>query len=299
MNYKSSFLAATIAVGLLGACSNDNDNEGAKHSKYITVSTSIGQMTRVTTLENGSQAFAEGDEISIYAWTGDAATIPAAGDRVVNNSINKLTAGAWVATPQMLWKNTTDAHYFLSIYPATTEPLADLTAVPYTLDPNNEEKSDMLVATNLTGLKNSVAPVPLVFDHMMGRMIVSLSFRNQFGGTPTVQSVKVKDMATRATVNCLAKSVAPVAGNTIDLTLPHLAGTQQYASVAIPGSGARSIVIDIDGKDYTYTHPSDIAIETGKLTTVSLIVGRDSVSLGSVSINTWEQGTEISGGEAL
>lgn len=299
MNYKSSFLAATIAIGFLGACSNDNGNEGAKHSKYITVSTGIGQMTRVSTLDDSSQAFDEGDQISIYAWTGDAATIPAAADRVVNNSINTLTAGAWVPNPQMLWKNTSDAHYFLSIYPATTEPLNDLTAVDYTLDPTNEEKSDMLVATNLTGIKNTLAPVPLVFDHVMGRMVVSLTFRNQFGGIPAVQAVTVKNMATRATVNCLAKTVAAEAGNTIDLSLPRLTGTQQYASVAIPGSAPRTIVIGIDGKDYTYTHTSDIAIESGKLTTVSLIVGRDSVSLGSVSINTWQQGTEISGGEAL
>lgn len=304
MNFKGLISAAAIAivaVGIFDSCdSGEARNFMSKRSKYITVSTGIGEFTRVHTLDDGSQEFEQGDQISVYAWTGDSTKAPAAADRVVNNSINTYTGNSWTAVPQMLWKNFNDAHYFIGLYPHTDAAVANLEAMPYTLDAANQEQSDLLVATNLAGIKNTIAPVPLLFDHVMGRMVVSLSFRNQFDGIPAVQGVTLKNVATQATVNCLTKSVAAnTAAGAADISLPRLAnGQQQYASVLIPGGGARSVVIAIDGKDYTYTHSSEIAVESGKVTTVSLIVGRDSVSLGSVSINNWKEGTQI-GGEAL
>lgn len=302
MNFKGLISAAAlaiVAIGIFDSCGDEARNYMSKHSKYITVSTDIGEFTRVNTLDDGSQVFEQGDQISVYAWTGDSAKVAAAGDRVVNNSVNTYTGSSWTAVPQMLWKNFTDAHYFIGLYPHTDAAVANLEAMPYTLTPANQEQSDLLVATNLTGVKNTIAPVPLTFDHVMGRMVVSLSFRSQFDGIPAVQGVTLKNVATQATVNCLTKSVAAnTAAGVADVTLPRLGNGQLYASVVIPGGGARSIVIAIDGKDYTYTHSGEIAVESGKVTTVSLIVGRDSVSLGSVSINNWKDGAKIDG-EAL
>ena len=54
----------------------------------------------------------------------------------------------------------------------------------------------------------------------------------------------------------------------------------------------------IDGKPYTYTHPTSFNLEKGKIQTVNLIVGRDAIKLGSVMINDWVTGENINGGEA-
>lgn len=106
---KKTYLFALMAMALtLGSCSDNENGIGGETSKYITVSTSIGNMTRVATDEKGGQTFEEGDEISVYAWTGDATVAPETRERVVNNAINKLTNGSWVSTPQMLWKNNRD-----------------------------------------------------------------------------------------------------------------------------------------------------------------------------------------------
>ena len=70
---KKTYLFALMAMALtLGSCSDNENGIGGETSKYITVSTSIGNMTRVATDEKGGQTFEEGDEISVYAWTGDA-----------------------------------------------------------------------------------------------------------------------------------------------------------------------------------------------------------------------------------
>ena len=95
---KKTYLFALMAMALtLGSCSDNENGIGGETSKYITVSTSIGNMTRVATDEKGGQTFEEGDEISVYAWTGDATVAPETRERVVNNAINKLTNGSWVS----------------------------------------------------------------------------------------------------------------------------------------------------------------------------------------------------------
>ena len=128
-----TYLFALMAMALtLGSCSDNENGIGGETSKYITVSTSIGNMTRVATDAKGGQTFEEGDEISVYAWTGDATAVPAATGRVVDNAINKLTKGSWISTPQMLWKNNRDKHYFIGVYPK--KAISDLAAGEYVFD---------------------------------------------------------------------------------------------------------------------------------------------------------------------
>lgn len=60
---KKTYLFTLMAMALtLGSCSDNENGIGGETSKYITVSTSIGNMTRVATDEKGGQTFEEGDE---------------------------------------------------------------------------------------------------------------------------------------------------------------------------------------------------------------------------------------------
>ena len=291
---KTTSICVALAALALGASSCNNENEPANNAKYITVSTEIA--TRVAT-SGSSQIFEEGDQISVYAWTGSPTAVSA--DRVVDNAVNTLTSGAWVANPQMLWKNTTDDHYFIGVYPQTSGSVADLTAGDYTLDVDDQEKSDLLVATNLDGLKsgNNPSPVLLTFNHVMAKLKVSLQFRNQWGSTaPTVESVTIKGAASTATVNYLTQKVE--VEDTRDIKLPVAQANKEYESVVIPQDNLTSIVVTIGNKEYVYTAPSSIKLESGKVTNVGLIVGRNEITLGTVSINDWETGTTIEGGEA-
>ena len=296
-----TYLFALMAMALaLGSCSDNENGIGGETSKYITVSTSIGNMTRVATDEKGGQTFEEGDEISVYAWTGDATVAPETRERVVNNAINKLTNGSWVSTPQMLWKNNRDKHYFIGVYP--TAAIFDFTASEYKLDVTKQEDSDLLVAVNISGISYNAdeqQTVPLAFTHVMSKVIVNLQYRNQFGGTPNVESLVVKNAASDASVNLLTKTVtvATDAART-DISIPVIKANEKYESIMIPQSGITKIAVNINGKQYVYTHPTDIKLEGGKYTVVNLIVGRDEITLGNVSIADWGEGENINGGEA-
>ena len=300
---KKTYLFTLMAMALtLGSCSDNENGIGGETSKYITVSTSIGNMTRVATDEKGGQTFEEGDEISVYAWTGDATVAPETRERVVNNAINKLTNGSWVSTPQMLWKNNRDKHYFIGVYPISA--ISDLSAGEYTFDVNKQTESDLLVAVNKDGLSYNVdeqQPVPLTFTHVMAKLVVNLTYKNQWGAEgPTVDKVAVGNAAKKATVNYLTKVVTPsaVAEDKADFDMPVLTANKQYASIIIPQDGVQKITITIGGKDFIYDNSTPFKLESGKITTVNLEVGRDVIKLGDVNISGWGSTGDPIKGEA-
>ena len=285
------------ALGLMAAaCSNDDSAPAQQEAKYITIEASIGNMTRATTTGN-SATFDAGDGVTLYAWTGSATAVPA--DRVVNGVVNTLgTDGKWTPATQMLWADMVTPHYFLGIYPART--VSDFTADPYTLDPADYEASDLLVARQLSGLIATQNPVSLTFDHAMAKLNVNMNFRNQWSETPAIASC-VATAASTATVDYLAQTVT--AGTQATASLPAVAAQTgyeaTYSSIMVPQTGFRTVTITIDGQPFTYTHDADIPLEAGKYTTLNLIVGRNKIELGEVSINDWTEGTTIDGGQAM
>lgn len=297
MRISNSIIAAMAATFVLVSCNND-ENGGVETAEYITVSTSIGSLTRTTTADDGTQTFVKDDKISVYAWTGSADTVNTDG-MVVNNSINTYDGTNWSASPQMLWRDMTSAHYFLAVYPS--KAITDFVADDYTLDATNQEQSDLLVAVN-NGINNNGftatnTAVPLQFDHMMAKLIVNLTFRNQWETAPTVTNVATGNLKSKATVHYLAKRATVTAEEATSIVLQTTTANTTYQSVMIPQAGDyATITIKIGEKDYTYT--GNVKLEGGKYTTVNLIVGRDGITLGSVSINDWGAGTTINGGEA-
>ena len=296
MKTKYYIFALAAMTMTLGSCSDSENTIGTEAPKSITVSTSIGKMTRITTDEKGAQAFSEGDEISVYAWTGSADKVPAAAERVVNNAINKLTDKVWVATPQMLWKNNLDQHYFIGIYP--TKNVDNLTADTYTFNAENQLASDLLVAVNVKGLsytKDAKDPVQLDFTHVMAKMVVNLTYKNQWGGTPTVKNVVVSDAVKEATINYLTKAVTPTATAQADFEVPATVANTQYVSVLIPQNGIQKLAITIGDKTFIYDNGTPFNFESGKITTINLEVGRDQVILDEVKISDWEDGSTFKG----
>ena len=296
MKTKYYIFALAAMTMTLGSCSDSENTIGTEAPKSITVSTSIGKMTRITTDEKGAQAFSEGDEISVYAWTGSADKVPAAAERVVNNAINKLTDKVWVATPQMLWKNNLDQHYFIGIYP--TKNVDNLTADTYTFNAEDQAASDLLVAVNAKGLsytKDAKDAVQLDFTHVMAKMVVNLTYKNQWGGIPTVKNVVVSDAVKEATINYLTKAVTPTATAQADFEVPATVANTQYVSVLIPQNGIQKLAITIGDKTFIYDNGTPFTLESGKITTINLEVGRDQVILDEVKISDWENGSTFKG----
>ena len=294
MNIKNLLLATTAI--LLAACSTDSDVLPPQDLGQIRVTASVGAMTRVAHSGN-STTFETNDRISVYAWLGADNNMQRL---VVDNSINTLGGdGTWTADPQMLWADNTSDHYFLGIYPERNGA-TDYDADPYTLDFNNQTASDLLVAR--TTAKPTGSAVKLEFEHVMAKLVVNLSFRNEWTIAPEVASVTAT-ACTEATVNYLENpvEVTPATGQNL-VVIPFTGTSASFAGIMIPGqSGFRTINVTLEnGKVYTYTHPSGIDLQPGRYTTVNLVLGRDRIELDDAGINVsdWENGTSIDGGEA-
>lgn len=294
MNIKNLLLATTAI--LLTACSTDSDVLPPQDLGQIRVTASVGAMTRVAHSGN-STTFETNDRISVYAWLGADNDMQRL---VVDNSINTLGGdGTWTANPQMLWADNTSDHYFLGIYPERNGA-TDYDADPYTLDFNNQTASDLLVAR--TTAKPTGSAVKLEFEHVMAKLVVNLSFRNEWTIAPEVVSVTAV-ACTEATVNYLENpvEVTPATGQNL-VVIPFTGTSASFAGIMIPGqSGFRTINVTLEnGKVYTYTHPSGIDLQPGRYTTVNLVLGRDRIELddAGISVSDWENGTSIDGAEA-
>lgn len=295
MRTKLFLMALATTALCVTSCSDNDDPANNANPEYISIKTSIAgsNASRTATQDDGTEVFTEGDVISVYAWLGEKNVVPK--DLVVNNSLNTLTSGTWVANPQMLWQNMTSSHYFLAVYPA--RQITDFTADSYSLS-NDAVANDLLVAVNNSGLVATQNPVALAFNHVMSKLVVNLTYRNQWGETPTVTSV-IASATDTATIDYLADSPI-IAGSTLtDISLPTVTANTQYTSIMVPQTTFQTLTITIDGKQFVYDNGKAISLESGKVTTVNLIVGRDKITAESVTINDWETGETIDGGEAL
>lgn len=306
MTRKSFLLMLMASAFAFWGCTSDNDYMPEKRQS-ITISTNIddgfsSQPDKVSTRTGhdaiGRMIFVENDEVAVYAWTGSKDYAPPASERVVDNVVNTLNAdGKWIPASQMLWKNPVEKHYFVGIYPAPAEPVADLSNQPYTIVPKDNVANDILVAVTDDGAVSSNKPVNLTFDHIMARFIVNLSFCDQWGEHgPTVEKVMLGNVATDASINYVKQTVSPVPGAAhSDVEMPCNTSNWQFSYVGVPQSGINTVKVTIEGKEYVYTHPVDFTFVGGKSSMLNLTVGRNKITFGGMSIENWRLGDYVSG----
>ena len=268
-------LIAAAALLLLG-CVKEPD------AGRITVEACIGAPTKVA-YDGAKSSFAAGDKITVYGWTGGATAVPA--ERVVDGVVNTLGGdGKWTPEKQMRWKPGGEAHYFLGVSPARA--ITDFAADSYTLDPTKYAESDLLVATNVSGLKAQGNSVALSFEHALAKLNVNLKFRSQWETEPTVTSVTAMAKKT-ATVNYLAEAKLTATGTAEAVALT-ASSNAAWSGLQVPQTDVNTITVTIEGKDYVYTHTADIPLVSGSCTTVNLTVGRDRIELANaITIADW------------
>ena len=299
----------SLALACAAACNKAGNNKEA--SGTITVNAGIRE-TKVA-YDGNKAVFEAADDLALFAWIGDKTAIPS--QLVVNNVTNILgTDGLWAPVKQMLWYDMVTPHYFMAVSPS--REVTSFTADPYTLDPATDkyEESDLLIAVNDAGLKANDNPVQLTFDHAMATLNVNLKFHNQWTeGNPPSQT-EITEALVQG-VSATAKDHA-----TIDYIHKAVTATGEWAQVAlnkvqnaswttlmIPQDSFSIIYITLAGNDewlggngtYTFRSAEPIKLESGKVTTVNLIIGRDQVTLDKdgITITDWASQGEPTEGE--
>jgi len=293
---KLSILALALSILALSC------NKGAavpEVSGEIRVEAGIGNLTKVS-YDGDKSAFEKDDAISVYAWMGGANEVPA--KKVVDGVVNTFDGTVWNPAVQMLWKTVVDPHYFIGIYPARN--VQDFKVDPYVQTPADYELSDLLIATNVEGVKASDGVVALAFDHAMAKLQVNLNFRSQWNAdwdpVPAQNNVAVLVTAkTAGTVDYLAKKISASAqAEAVNLPLTALETaangyTYSFSNLVIPQENVVKITVVIAEKEYVYTYTANekgLSLEKGKVTTVNLKVGREQLDLEGISVDDWTEG---------
>ena len=284
---------ALLAAGvLLAGCAKEKGGTEPAARSAITIEAAIGTPTKVA-YDGDAASFAAGDQISLYAWMGSAEAVPE--KKIVDGVVNTFDGTLWKPETQMLWSHVKENHYFLGVYPK--KYITNFTADDYTLG------ADLMIATELTGIpfKENAEPVKLTFTHALARMDVNLRFRNQWEETPEV--TRVSAYAKREyTVNYLGKEVTAT-GDNFHVSIPEVSAVTGYdrsfSGLQVPQEGVTKVSVLIGGNEFVFTAALPISLESGKVTTLNLYVGRDKIELGSVTVNPWVDHNPIQGGEAL
>ena len=297
-NNKIKTLAVASAFLALTACSNESGIGTDVDAGSITIQATIGQMTKVENKGNATN-FINGDKILLYGWTGSDKEIPAT--RVVDSVVNSFDGTVWTPAKQMNWKNATDAHYFLGIYPVP-DSVTSFTAAAYKLNPAEYESSDLLIATNLDGVTVADGPVNLTFEHAMAKLNVNLKFRSEFSANTIVSSVTATAYDS-ATVNYFTKNMT-VAGSTREVLIPQTSTPAtgynvSFSGLQVPQEGVKKITVTIDGRTFVYDAAQDIPLDAGKYTTIGLIVGNDKMVLDDITISNWTADADLGCQEAV
>ena len=287
-------IAAAAGILLLAGCSNDGGMGADADAGSITIDASIGRMTKVSA--DGTN-FTAGDAIALYAWTGDAASVP--GTRVVDGVVNTFDGNRWNPASLMRWGNNGVEHYFLGIFPAPAN-VSNFTEAGYRLDPADYTASDLLVATNLNGVTPSNGTVSLTFEHVMAKLGVNIKFNDEYASNTQVTSVSVSARR-NATVNYLTGSVTATGDESYVLLSakdePATGYNKSYSGIQVPQTISHITVIAA-GKTYIYDSPTGITLTSGKFTNVGLTIGREEMELATMSVTDWTAGESRSDANA-
>ena len=286
MKVRNSLALVALAALLAVSCQKDTGRQdGTLSQAGISVQASVSQITKTVT-EGNQTSFVSGDKLALYSWTGSAISVSE--NKVVDGVVNTFDGSTWTPEEPMLWKNVTEAHFFLGIFPA--REVEDFTADAVTSD------EDLLVATILgDGIKapqtTTAEPVDLVFDHMMAKLNINVRYRNQWGGVPEGAVVTAK-AAPEGTIDYLSKTITPgeVTAQELVSTTAAAGYSATYTSLCIPQEGVRTVQFSIEGENLVYTHGEDLPLEAGKVTTLSLVVGKDKIVLDDNTVSDWEEG---------
>lgn len=301
----------SLALLCAAACNKTGDNKEV--SGAITVNAGIRE-TKVA-YDGNKSSFVAGDNLSLFAWIGDKTAIP--NTLVVKNVTNTLGSdGLWTPETQMLWYDMFTDHYFMAVSPART--VTSFTADPYVLDPAaaKYQESDLLISVNDAGLKANDNPVELTFDHAMATLNVNLSFHNQWteGNPPSqteITEALIKSVTAtakkNATIDYIHKAVTAT-GDNAALAMNKIQNAS-WTTLMVPQAGFRVITIALEGNDawlggngtYVFNAPQDIQLESGKVTSVNLIIGRDQITLDKdgITITDWASQGDAFNGEVF
>lgn len=295
---KANILATAALATLLAACSNDSDvfNTPDYADTPIGLNVNVSPMATRAGYEQG--ALTEGS-FGLYLTTEGTNS-----DERYNctNREVKYDNGWTIQGEQLLWKSN-DATVTYYAYLPYTGTVSD--AANYAFAVQTDQNSDSNVKASdflCTGTQTATAGTALDinFQHALSKLNVTLTKGSELEEGLIFTSVRLSNCATATTVNLTDGTTGNTTNSGQTITLYAATPNEQYECILVPQTFAQSLKVEItdnNGKVYTFKSDNELTFSSGKQYTLNLTVGRDKVTTGTISAESW--GSEQQGGDLV
>lgn len=294
---KANILATAALATLLAACSNDSDvfNTPDYADTPIGLNVNVGPMATRAGYEQG--ALTEGS-FGLYLTTEGTNS-----DERYNctNREVKYDNGWTIQGGQLLWKNN-DAIVTYYAYLPYTRTVSDATNYAFTVQTDQSTEDNVKASDLLCTGQQPATPgtaLDITFKHALSKLNVTLKKGSELDEGVTFKSVKLSNCATATTVN-LTDGTTDTATKSQTITLYAATENEQYECILVPQTFNQTLKVEItdnNGKVYTFTSNKDLTFASGEQYTLNLTVGRDKVTTGTISAESW--GEEQQGGDLV
>lgn len=286
------YMGMALIMAALASCSSDDDfgTNWQNDPTAVRVSATVGG---VFTRSN-PVATKETDQMNFNG--GDAITISTEGQASVNYILKDGTWGPETSGQFLKWSS--ESMTFTARYPKTSGDFI----VPKNQNGIDEIASaDYMTATKVYNKIPANRKVDFLFERQMARVVITIAgFNNEFSGDDSVSEMYVTSKEKIAKDGSAVTATSEIIPYSQDrygkkgsiyyaLVAPNTATNYEFIKLTVKKSD--------DIKDLTVKNP--VALEAGKSYNFNLTIGKDGVSLGTVSVEDWGNTGTISGGEAV
>lgn len=286
------YMGMALIMAALASCSSDDDfgTNWQNDPTAVRVSANVGG---VFTRSN-PVATTETDQMNFNG--GDAITISTEGQASVNYILKDGTWGPETSGQFLKWSS--ESMTFTARYPKGSGDFI----VPKNQNGIDEIASaDYMTATKVYNKIPANRKVDFLFERQMARVVITIAgFNNEFSGDDSVSEMYVTSKERIAKDGSAVTATSEIIPYSQDrygkkgsiyyaLVAPNTATNYEFIKLTVKKSD--------DIKDLTVKNP--VALEAGKSYNFNLTIGKDGVSLGTVSVEDWGNTGTISGGEAV
>lgn len=319
-----NFLTIAVLAGAmtLAGCTSDNDtviteNPNFPADRVIRVTTNIdAPMTRAGITSDNIDNFnikINNAANSHYSYYGLCNKQSKAWISYTDGSMN---------TPlTMLWQNSTQTVTVTALSQMGMMNLTETrftTAYSYNVESDQSRELELKISDILYMQPTIVNPttdlvdgkLPITFKHLLSKVNISVTLGTELNTTPGTATNPISGPMVNGTISKFDWNAS--INSTFDLskysataitpfTSAYTAGSgtttkavANYEVILVPqtvAAGGFSVTFTINNKEYTWTSTDAVNLESGRQHNLALTVGKDIVTLGSLSAKAWTEGT--------
>ena len=295
---KANILATAALATLLAACSNDSDvlNTPDYADTPIGLNVNVGPMATRAGYDNTNLT---GSSFGLYLTTEGTNS-----DERYNctNREVRYESGWTIQGEQLLWKSN-DATVTYYAYLPYTGTVGNAASYAFTVQTDQSTEDNVKASDLLCTGQQPATPgtaLDITFKHALSKLNVTLKKGSELEDELTFTSVTLSNCATATTMNLTDGTTGNTTNSSQTITLYAATENEQYECILVPQTFAQSLKVEItdkNGKVYTFTSNEDLTFASGEQYTLNLTVGRDKVTTGTISAESWDN--EQQGGDLV